>query len=773
MENVRFYLLDVDSRGDEKLTVRLWGVDSGNRRILVLDEGFKQHFYAIPKPGEAGRILKLVEGLDVEASIVERRFFGKPVEAVRVESGSPKTLDEALSRVSGCRWVDMVLEDDLRASTQWMLERGVKPCCWVEAECEPVNLEGFKVDRVYLATGSVKPTGRLDVPEARILAFHFYPLTRLAEPNPESDPVAVLTVASPDIGVEQFKLDEGESEVLRGFVEVIEKLDPDVIVGFESNRFGWSYLERRAEACGVKLTVGRDGSKPHTSVYGHVSIVGRVNLDLYDLAEDIYEVKSNTLEELAGYLGVRLPGSPIPVFKIAEYWSGEGKPEVLGWSRILAEAMLACADEALPLAFQLSSLVGLPPDHVLTAAVGFRVESHLMFEAVERGELIPKRSEVGYTRYAGGMVLKPRPGLHEDILVLDFKSLYPSLMIKYNVSPDTYVQPGEPPPASGFYEAPEVAYRFRREPKGLYAEALRRLLEAREEVRERLKKVKPGTAEYRILDARQKAVKIVANATYGYAGWTGARWYLRPVAEAAAAWGRAMLKSLIDYASKIGLKVIYGDTDSVFVKYDRVKVDKLVKFFEESYGLEVKPEVRYRRILFTEAKKRYVGLTEDGRIDFVGFEAVRGDWSLLAKRVQEEVGEAVLKEGSTVKALAILRSYVEKTRRRSLPVEYFVVWKTLSKPIDEYKVRAPHVEAARKLSAKGVKLRPGYRVGYVITERPTRRLYEKAEPHLFVKPEDVDVEYYIENQIVPAAMRILKVLGVKKEQITGRQKTLF
>ena len=120
--------------------------------------------------------------------------------------------------------------------------------------------------------------------------------------------------------------------------------------------------------------------------------------------------------------------------------------------------------------------------------------------------------------------------------------MYPNIMIAYNVSPDTYVPPEEPDPPCGVYVAPEVKHRFRKEPSGFYREVLSRLIKARDEIRVKLKTLKPESPAYRVFDARQKAVKVITNATYGYAGWIGARWYIKPVAEAATAWGRYTIR---------------------------------------------------------------------------------------------------------------------------------------------------------------------------------------------------------------------------------------
>jgi DNA polymerase I len=362
------------------------------------------------------------------------------------------------------------------------------------------------------------------------------------------------------------------------------------------------------------------------------------------------------------------------------------------------------------------------------------------------------------------MVLKPLSGLHENVAVLDFKSMYPSLMIAYNLSPDTYVSPREPAPKSDVYEAPEVGHHFRKEPPGFYKEVLSYLIGVRDEIRSRMKVLAPKGVEYRVLDARQKAVKVITNASYGYAGWTGARWYVKPVAEAAAAWGRDTLLNSIKMAEAAGLKVIYGDTDSIFLNNDVGKIEELSKKIKKDLGLEIKPDKVYVRIFFTEAKKRYAGLLPDGRLDVVGLEVVRGDWANIAKTAQEKVLEIVLKEQSLVKAADFVRHLVVELRQRRVPFRDLIIWKTLTKPVDEYQVKASHVEAAKVLKEKGWELAVGDKVGYVVVVG-SGRLYERVKPYKYASYDEVDLEYYVAKQIVPAAARILESFGITEEQL--------
>ncbi len=145
-------------------------------------------------------------------------------------------------------------------------------------------------------------------------------------------------------------------------------------------------------------------------------------------------------------------------------------------------------------------------------------------------------------------------------------------------------------------------------------------------------------------------------------------------------------------------------------------------------------------------------------------EAVRGDWADIAKIVQENILELVLKDNNERRALEYLRNIVSKVRARNLPLQEFIIWKTLTKPVEEYGTRSAHVEVAKKLKQEGWDLAPGDKVGFVITNR-AGKLFEKAQPYQSLTVDDVDLEYYVNSQIIPAPMRVFSVLNVTEAQL--------
>ncbi len=387
----------------------------------------------------------------------------------------------------------------------------------------------------------------------------------------------------------------------------------------------------------------------------------------------------------------------------------------------------------------------------------------MIMEAHKAGELIPERNDLPVIPYRGAIMLKPEVGLHENVAVVDFSSMYPSLMVKYNISPDSITDEKD----LDAFSVPEVGWRFRRQPPGLYAIALGKLLDERKRLKREVSRLEKGSRAYRLLKARERAVKIITNATYGYAGWAGSRWYSKQVAESAAALGRDTMNKAIAMAKDLGLSVLYGDTDSLFVRNDKAVVERFLKSIEEELGLEISLSQVYERILFTEAMKKYAALKLDGSVDVVGMEAIRGDWSELAKDIQNNVLRMVLEDKTPTRAVEYVSKLTRDLKQASMPISRFTIWKTLTKRPGEYEVHAPHVEAAKKLVEHGWTIGPGDRVGYVIVKRPGK-LYQKAEPYFNTSISDIDFDYYVDNQVVPAALRALEVFGVTEDQLKPR-----
>ena len=785
LSKYRFWLLDVNYEvrdEDRKPELWMWGIDEEGKRVLVIDRSFTTYFYLIlngeedPKAVlERAQQQKAELPFIVDLELTQLRLFGEPVWTIKVFCQDPELVPKYSGILSKIKGVQKWLEDDVRYSMRYLIDNDVTPCSWYEVDVEELVEHGkAQTDKLYIAKSMPRRLEREEIPPLRVLSFFPIYYASKGAPKPERDPVVIISTVT-NKGEKRLLTANNydDKELIQSFSEQIREFDPEIIVGYETNKQHWQYLTDRARKLSLDFPVDRARTLPHLSVYGHISITGRINLDVADLAEELPEVKVKTLENIADFLGVRSLDEQIVIDEIdfASFWDdAEKKQQLIQFSSEKAECILGIFEKMFNYVAELSKIVGLPLDQIGKAAVGFRIEWYLIREAYKAGELVPERVERPYVPYAGGIVLKPKPGIHENVAVLDFKSMYPNIMIDKNISPDTYVSPSEAQPPSDVNITPEVGHMFRKEPPGFYKRVLSSLITARDEIRRKMKRLDTESMEYRLLDARQKAVKVITNAAYGYAGWIGARWFRKPVAEATTAWGRDAVMRGIEAAGNLGLDIIYGDTDSIFIKHDPEKFETLSKMILENLGLEIKPEKVYTRIFFTEAKKRYCGLLPDGTLDTVGLEVVRGDWANVAKNTQEHVLELVLRARSLRRAVDSVHNIIADLRRQQVPYRDLIIWKTLTKPVSEYEVNAPHVEAARMLEKEGWALTVGDKVGYVITQGKGR-LYERVKPYTMTSYEEVDTEYYVTNQVLPAALRILSTFGVKEKDILTSEPT--
>ena len=778
---VVFWLLDINPKIDkdnETTEMWLWGIDAIGNRLVVVDRNFIKYFYAVVQYGVdastlAAEIGRIFSGSIVKTEITERRFFGKSKNVIKVYCNPATETKKLAKKLRNFAGVKDCLEDDIRLAMRYLIDNNVVPCSWHEVIAEEEkNTRGLRVNKVYAAKSLPKKLENASVASLRILAFSMICYSQEGSPKPDRNPVLMISTSTSEGEEKQFvvKEDKVDKPLIDAFFKYIQDFDPDVITSFGGNTVDWAYLKARSHKLKLEVNFDRAQQGPHNSVYGHVSTTGVINLDLADFMDVFPEVKVKSLRNFAEHLGLMQERQKwIEDFEFADWWDDKKKrSELLRFGLNTARKVQAASTLLLNFAIQLSSLVSLPLDQVMTAATGFRVDWFLIKYSQRVGELIPKRIEQTYNSYKGGLVLSPKPGLHENIAVLDFKSMYPNIMLTYNLSPDTYISPNEPNPEEGVYVSPELGHRFRKSPPGFYTGALTYLINTREAIRQNMKELNPETVEYRILDARQKAVKITTNATYGYAGWVSARWYLKPVAEAASDWGRHAILEAEKMAETAGIFVVYGDTDSLFINYEKTAAEKLQDQIKSELKLDVEISDVYRRIFFTEAKKRYAGLRWDGSLDIVGLEVIRGDWAEVAKKVQEHVLEIILKESSPKEAVGYVRTVVKSLREKKIPFYDLIIWKNLTKPPQNYDIKAPHVEAAKMLIKKGWRLTSGDKVGYVIL-KGKGRLYSRVKPYVLAEYDDVDIDYYITNQVLPAAIRILELFNVTTEDFLKKE----
>jgi len=442
----------------------------------------------------------------------------------------------------------------------------------------------------------------------------------------------------------------------------------------------------------------------------------------------------------------------------------------------------------LPLEIEMGRLTRLPLFDVTNATAGQLVESLLMHKSFENRAIIPNKPDDAMAQerelgpIKGAFVKLPQPGIYENMVVFDFRGLYPSIITSHNIDPFT-LNPPKTVPDSECFVSP-TGSRFLKKPKGLMPLVLEELIKMRSEMKNRLKKVEKDTMEYEMLFARVQSLKIFANSYYGYLAYPRSRWYSRDCGESVTAWGRHFIQETIEKAEKCGFEVLYGDTDSIFLLMGKKGKEEALAFMKKINkelpgDMELELEGFYPRGVFVTkknaegagAKKKYALIGEDGRIKIRGFELVRRDWSSVAKVTQRRVLEAILKHGSKEMAVKEVKDVIGRLKGGKVPLEELTIYTQMRKDPRKYDIKSPELSAAQKAIASGMQIEKGSVIGYVITKKGNT-ISEKAQ--LAELASDYDPNYYIDNQILPSVLKILKELGYSEDDLKfkGEQKGL-
>jgi DNA polymerase Pol2 len=474
---------------------------------------------------------------------------------------------------------------------------------------------------------------------------------------------------------------------------------------------------------------------------------------------------------------------------MAEIWSKKKDVERLAeYSMWDSELTIKLANLILPQIFALARFTGQLPFDICRYTYSQLVEGFFMHKAFTDDVLIPNRpktEEIEERRmkpaYKGAAVIEPKKGIHSDVLVFDFRSLYPTIIVTHNIDPWTFNFKG----CKKKYEVPEHkgGWYFCADAKGFIPKHLEEVIKRRQEIKHMMKQEK-NPDEHTRLDNEQFALKTIANATYGYLAYFGARWYRLECGAAAAAWGRYYIGKVIEEAKQQSFEIIYGDTDSLMIIHPELKGQQKLFGMGEKFAESVNDklpgiiELEFRNLykggIFVArmkdresgagAKKRYALVDYEGNLEIRGFETVRRDWCELSKRIQREVLVMILRDRDPAKAVRTVRDTIEKIKGGEVCLDDLAIFEQITRPLAAYQSIGPHVKAAMKALQRGRPVGEGTVIAFVIT-KGKGSISDRAEPLEDVKPGQYDPDYYINNQVLPAAMRVLKALGYEEKEI--------
>ena len=597
--------------------------------------------------------------------------------------------------------------------------------------------------------------------------------------------------------------------------ELFFKLDPTVVLSWDCTRHSVGYVLARAHALGLGLAryslsrVVQDPAaqaKSNQQVFKLESLAGRLLVDLWRVlrndAESGLRLGTTSLEGVCqSVLGITVPAMTDSV--LAAWWREDG---IRGVSRVLQRlvkqtvivAELADVTRVMPRATEMARLYGMDLESTFTRGSQFRVECMLVRASRKLGYVLPSSSKAQVKSQSATegipMVLEPHSGLITDpVIVFDFQSLYPSLVIGYNMcfstcmgrvscpTPETRLgtQSGLVRSAAAARSAinvpSDVAFVQRAARVGLLPRICHELLQTRIMVKKSMKVGNKSPGLLKQLDARQLSLKLLSNVIYGYstASFSG-RMPCAELADSIVLTGRESLENVMRTAESMGGVIVYGDTDSLFVRLPGKSVDQAFAFGallvdrvakDHPWPMKLILEKVYHPCCLV-TKKRYVGrafdtISSEPRLDAKGIETIRRDTcpavAVTVERILNAVFEAC--DGAQLEP-ACIREFA-RILKGGLPNKFFV-FQNQVRELTQYK-DPKHLPPAAKVAVDTGRTDAvrGERIAYVISQGPLgSKLSEQVKPPDVLllsdssKRERLNLDYYLTKQVIPAIQRI-------------------
>lgn len=787
--------------------VRMIGRDGDGKKVCVVDS-YEANFYLIlshgddpkgPKKGaDEEKVLEKIKDVEVEkgervsgilrCEVMDKKFLGRDVRAIRVFVTNHKDAHDIASAIGEMKEIDKRREYDISLVTKYIKEKRVEPLVWYEVETGDHDSLGIvdelDVEKCYFAKGfkeiqgakkfvpkilsyDIETTGR-EIGEGEILMISYS----------DGERSGVITWKDVSGIPDYVEVVSDEATMIEKFARKVREFDADILTGYFSDGFDLPYLRARADKLNVELDLGIDGRGP-TFARGRIpsgKISGLVHVDLFRFVDAVFSqyLQSETLSlnEVAG----ELVGAKKEDFDFARLGNMKDKDWRDFFSYSLQDALVThqLAEKLWTDIAEFCRIVKEPIFNVTRDRMSAHVENHILHNLDRFDEIAEKRPGHGESRdrqmkqrFEGAFVFEPTPGLYEDIVMFDFTSMHSSLIVTFNICGQGILFSKK----EGYHESPafdldgqKIRVYFEKK-NGFFTTLLSEVVDKRKEAKDEWKRDKDAMSL-----ARSNAYKLLANATFGYQGFYGARYYSREAAAATLAYVRKLIHDTMDKISGEGFKIIYGDTDSIAFLGGGRSRDEILKFLKdinESFPgiIELDLEGFFKRGLFVAkrdskigAKKKYALIGEDDKVKIRGFETVRRDWCQLSRRLQDLVIRKVLIDGNEKGALKEVRKIVEKLKARDVELDDLMIKTKMKREVDDYVSEGPHVAAARKMIEGGVRVSVGTFVEYFVGEGSGKRVGDRV----FLRGERVkyDVEYYLKKQILPAVEGIFDVFGV-------------
>jgi DNA polymerase delta subunit 1 len=610
---------------------------------------------------------------------------------------------------------------------------------------------------------------------------------------------------------------ESEAELLKSWSEFVQICDPDIVTGYNILNFDLTYLLDRAETLKVhefpyfgrvrELKTEAKDNRFSSRAFGtrdskQVTMEGRIVLDVFPLMQREHKLRSYSLNAVCShFLGEQKEDVHHSIITELQNGNDDTRRRLAVYclkDAYLPQRLLDKLMCVINLS-EMSRVTGVPFNYLLSRGQQIKVISQLYRKAKCHNLVIPafKTGEAASVEetYEGATVIEPVRGYYDDpIATLDFASLYPSIMMAHNLCYTTLVQKNViqalnlkkdidyivTPTGDCFVTASQR--------KGLLPVILEDLISARKRAKNDLKK-ETDPFKKAVLDGRQLALKISANSVYGFTGATIGKLPCLEISSSVTGFGRDMIeltKKLVEekYTTANGYstnaQVIYGDTDSVMVKFGMNDLSQVMELGKEAaaYVSEhfTRPiQLEFEKVYFPYLlinKKRYAGLywtrpDKYDKMDTKGIETVRRDNCPLVAHVIDTSLRKILMDRDVNGAISFVKQIISDLLQNRVDMSQLVISKALSK--SDYANKQAHVELAERMRKRDAGSAPslGDRVAYVITRGGKGvAAYEKAEDPIYVLEHNIpiDTRYYLDNQLSKPLVRIFEpILGETTE----------
>ncbi len=775
--------------------IQLFGKLENNQSFVSLNK-FNPHFFIESK--DKNKIKKYLKKYQVSPTKLTN-FQKEPL--IKISANNSTDLNKLYKAIR--KKID-TYEADLKPHQQFLIENNILGTINIEG----TNLTAEKIDRVYH--------------EPKISPVNYKPKLKVTSIDIESDSQGNLFcigihsdnfhktfMVTPNPSLKNVVPCKTEAQALEKFKAQIIKLDPDIITGWNVIDFDFAYLKSIFEKNKIQFDLGRTNQEPQLRLESNffrsssINIPGRQVLDALNLIRDPFVANSPKMKNIK-FDTYTLEDVSQAILKKGKLLKGPQRHEEIqrlyktDQQKLADYNLLDCQlpyeilekNKIIDLAIERSQLTGSPLDRISGSIGAF--DSLYIREAHKKGLASPTlHYQKKEQKITGGYVSSLKSGIYKNVLVLDFKSLYPSVLKTFNIDPASLLLKKE----KGCVETPaKVCYKNQ---EGILPEIIDKLHKAREKAK----------AEKRELSSY--AIKIIMNSFWGVLASPNCRYFNLEMANSITKTSQHIIKLTAKEIEKnFSLPVIYSDTDSVFIETtkkephqiinkaerssavsereggtDAAKANELGKeiqdyinkfydnYIKKNYNrtsyLELEFEKQYLSLMIPKvrgketvaAKKRYAGLKDNGELEIVGLEAIRGDWTDAAQEFQVELLNKLFHNQPIEQ---YIKEYVKKIQEGKLDNK-LIYRKSIRKALKEYvKTTPPHVKAARQLPKLDSNI-----IEYIVTTKG-------PEPIQLLKHKP-DYKHYIEKQIKPIANQVLQLFDKDFDEITqtSKQTTLF